>query len=567
MAPATPTGLMVSETTETSITWTWDAVEGATAYAVQQSTDEMFDETDMVSVTLETTHTASDLEPETSVFIRVAAAVGTLEDHVLSGWTTHVTGMSAMPVPEPEPVAPAPDPVMVAFTAPEGKFPMVPDDGRSEATAMASVNTKMMVMSNTTAVITPMFVDDAAGVSVMAADDNMPFAYVDWSLLQSAVVTDGATFMVQRTTMGANQEMEPTGDVAYVTCGPFACTEGMDPPEILEDSAVCAAWDPDLTLQVGLIDNDVFRGADTPEETTAVGNDGIDLGWLTTSTASMDVKHVFSGVAKGQNFSVSGPGAGTGTDLPLKMDRSTNQTADTIDNQLYKGAIAINQNDTEDTDADSVSACVAITDETGAYTYTGTIGANHRPDNCFRLSAVHDSANYLSGYSVEVSAKDSEVAWGDVAWKEDPFDGLECESTTFVAADQVDICEMFEAEVDQAMDAAKGWGGRFGTVNHEIVAGKVDLWKVALNGAAPDRFKTLWFDDDLDGKIRTSSSDTTANRARPERSLRRQRRRQRRHHHRRRDRGCQQCGTGDTSREPDGDLAAHARCRRRSPLW
>ena len=48
MAPATPTGLMVSETTETSITWTWNASEGATGYVVQANMDEMWDATDTV---------------------------------------------------------------------------------------------------------------------------------------------------------------------------------------------------------------------------------------------------------------------------------------------------------------------------------------------------------------------------------------------------------------------------------------------------------------------------------------------------------------------------------------
>ena len=106
---------------------------------------------------------------------------------------------------------------------------------------MAMVNTEIMVESNVTAIITPMFVDGAAGVTVMAAADNMPFAYVDWGRLQADVVSDGATFMVQRATVGANQEMEPTGDAAYVTCGPFECADGMDAPEItIENSAACA---------------------------------------------------------------------------------------------------------------------------------------------------------------------------------------------------------------------------------------------------------------------------------------------------------------------------------------
>ena len=107
-APATPTGLMVSATTETSITWTWDAVEGAIGYAVQVSADEMFDETDMIHPAAEATFTASPLPPETSVFVRVAAAGGTLEAPLLSAWTTHVTGTSAMPPPPPPaPMAPA----------------------------------------------------------------------------------------------------------------------------------------------------------------------------------------------------------------------------------------------------------------------------------------------------------------------------------------------------------------------------------------------------------------------------------------------------------------------------
>ena len=39
--PATPTGLHVDETTETSIEWHGNKVEGATVYVVQASDDEM----------------------------------------------------------------------------------------------------------------------------------------------------------------------------------------------------------------------------------------------------------------------------------------------------------------------------------------------------------------------------------------------------------------------------------------------------------------------------------------------------------------------------------------------
>ena len=39
-------------------------------------------------------------------------------------------------------------------------------------------------------------------------------------------------------------------------------------------------------------------------------DDGIDLGWVTTSSATMTVKHHFAGVAKGQNFNVASKNQG-----------------------------------------------------------------------------------------------------------------------------------------------------------------------------------------------------------------------------------------------------------------
>ena len=97
--PATPTGLMVSDTTETSITWTWNAVEGATGYIVQASADEMFDATETVMFdgmpyTTETSYTAADLEADTTLYVRVAAAAGTVDAPLVSEFTTHVTGMT-----------------------------------------------------------------------------------------------------------------------------------------------------------------------------------------------------------------------------------------------------------------------------------------------------------------------------------------------------------------------------------------------------------------------------------------------------------------------------------------
>ena len=97
--PATPTGLQVSARTADSITWSWNAVEGATGYVVQASRDETFDDSDQLSLTAETSFTATQLPPETNIYVRVAAGVLTAaapsldpDDYLLSDWTTHVTG-------------------------------------------------------------------------------------------------------------------------------------------------------------------------------------------------------------------------------------------------------------------------------------------------------------------------------------------------------------------------------------------------------------------------------------------------------------------------------------------
>ena len=155
-----------------------------------------------------------------------------------------------------------------------------------------------------------------------------------------------------------------------------------------------------------------------------------------------------------------------------------------------------------------------VASDDSTFTYSDTIGANHEPDTCFRVTADGDS-NYFDGYSVEVQPTDASVSWGKVVWEDDPFADLECESMTFTAMDQVDVCAMFEDEVDQALD--DGWGGSKGTVKFALsvdVAGSADKirhWNVAAHPGTPDRFKTLWFDDNLNGKIK---KDTGA-RARP----------------------------------------------------
>ncbi len=501
-APATPTGLHVDETTETSIEWHWNAVEGAIGYAVQVSLDEMFDATDKVVPTVETHYTESDLEPETSVYLRVAAASGTLEAPILSDWSTHVTGMSAMPPPPPPPAAP--DPVMATFSlSDDADSPhfMVADDDDDEDTAMAWVNPEIMVESNSTAIITPMFVDDANGVSVDAGS-NMPFTYVgaedNWEMSQSMVLSDGATFMVQRTTVGANQEMEPTGDVMYITCGPFECAEGEDAPMLsIENSTICTAWDPSVEIQVGKVDNDVLDRA-TPADGELEVNDGVDLGIVTSSSLAMKVKHVFSGVSGGINTS-STVDAAKGSDKTLSM-------------KAVGSFITV--------DADEDDAATANIDESDVCdnTYDSGRGSLFEPEGCFRLigpgagRADNDAskgANYLAGWSIELSPVGGDVGWGEVDWEDDPFEDLTCGAADpIMVSDHVDICEMFDAEVSLA--TAKGW-------KPEVVFNadnRVVMWRAgATKGTGTERFKTIWFDDNLNGKI---LKDTSARRPDPD---------------------------------------------------
>ena len=532
MAPATPTGLHVDETTETSIEWHWNAVEGALAYAVQVSMDEMFDDMDMIDHTTENHYTVSELEPDTSVYLRVAAAAGSLEAPLLSAWSTHVTGMSNQPPPV---VVPPPDPVSVMFMPPAGKFPMVPDDDHIEATAMAKVNTKMMVTSNTTAVVVPMnFMMDATPSPVKLHEgENTPFEYVNWNALQSLVVTEGATFKVMRVTLGANQEMEPSGDVAYVTCGPFECVDGMDAPEIsIANSAACGAWDPEVTLQVGYVDNTAVA-ADADTTTADIDNDGVDIGWVYTSTSAMTVKHHFAGVTRGENFSASSPDVGKASrDTAISLVVSGTGVTDARKVQYasrYKNAIKFDLDDAGAADgtADGSSACSTAG-------YTNAVSGLRKPDECFRISTMGSDtsgANYYGGYSIELTPKGADVGWGsEVQWEEDPFEDLECESKMFNASEMVDVCELFEEEVDAALRSP--WAGSRGTTVSTVVLGGNVLGRpentaadvntqlewltiAAPTSATSRRFQTLWFSNNDGGRNRPDTdiyddADTTA---------------------------------------------------------
>ena len=90
-----------------------------------------------------------------------------------------------------------------------------------------------------------------------------------------------------------------------------------------------------------------------------------------------------------------------------------------------------------------------------------------------------------------------------------------------MVADEVDICSMFEEEVDYAVGDGSDW-------SPEVVFNASDqivMWRAAAKrsgGGAGDAatttgkyFKTLWFDDNLNGKIKDDATSATNRRPEP----------------------------------------------------
>ena len=373
---------------------------------------------------------------------------------------------------------------MVMFSVPDDAkkdTPMVPDDDDDAATATAKVNPEMMVSVNMPSIVSATFVPGASPIGLIPGD-NSPFTYVSWEAMQTMVVSTGVTFGVQAVEIGANQVPIPIGDATFVTCGPFECAMGMDAPELsIANSAMCTGWDPTVEFQVGKVDNDVL-GQDDEGESEA--NDGVDLGIVTSSSLKMNVKHVFSGVAGGSNTS------------------KTVEAASGSDKTLAMAAVASITVDQDENDGDTANI-----DDTMVCDNTYDMGnLTDRPDGCFRLAGpgagrsdndASKGADYLSGWSIELSPLGADVAWGDVDWEDNPFEDLECgASDPIMVADHVDICEMFDAEVSLA--TGKGW-------KPEVVFNpdhRVVMWRAgATAGTGTSMFKTIWFDDNLNGAI------------------------------------------------------------------
>ena len=100
-SPAVPTGLHVSRSGVDFIAWSWDPVERATGYAVQVRGNEAFTDEDPIHRTAESSFWVSDLDPETALYVRVAAVRETADALLQSAWTTTVMGATATRPPPP----------------------------------------------------------------------------------------------------------------------------------------------------------------------------------------------------------------------------------------------------------------------------------------------------------------------------------------------------------------------------------------------------------------------------------------------------------------------------------
>ena len=99
-----PTGLAVSKSESDALTWSWDAVSGATGYQVQVSDSASFSDDDPSAFVSGTSYRAANREPATSYSLRVRAYAGALSAPEPGTWSAGVQGTTE-DAPPPEPLS------------------------------------------------------------------------------------------------------------------------------------------------------------------------------------------------------------------------------------------------------------------------------------------------------------------------------------------------------------------------------------------------------------------------------------------------------------------------------
>ena len=278
------------------------------------------------------------------------------------------------------------------------------------------------------------------------------------------------------------------------------------PPPPLEESAVCGDVEVDFQLNMGA----VFNGGNGSTEAGL----GIDLGWTYTSNVDGMVEHVlgsrrypgsdaeassvptFLNMARDGEANQFGGGELEDADDAIaeipsngeeeqKPDGSGGTVPDFVANikamwdavkKARTGGGPIRNGDLD---------CLPTRDfESGnkwldglEYSYEDLAYSDGRvatgrprttrpggPGDCFRLVTNGFTSdgpnnpnrqNYLPAYELHFTPK-TPLRWvgSEVKWPtdEDPLGGLSCETTVFAAAEQIDICDAFEAEAEAYWD-------------------------------------------------------------------------------------------------------------------
>ena len=417
------------------------------------------------------------------------------------------------PEPEPEPPPPPPpppppgEPFLVSIVPPASDDDddcmgqvLCPDDGTDPDSAMARVNRMAMVVTSHAGTVRPLFAS-GAGSATIAVGENSPFEFTTWSLLQRAAVSTGATFEFTRSaTANAGQAPGPVADTVYITCNPFVCSEAQASPPgapSLADSAICSDVDVDFQLNMGA----VFNGGNASDE----AGPGIDLGWTYTSNTDGMVEHVF-GSRRYPGSDVTA--TSVSKSLKMKRDGDANQFGG---GTLMTGAKALDavaelaEGDKHTTMWETMRLartgagpirngdldCLPTRDvesknkwiEGLEYSYEDLLYSDGkaatgrprttRPRDCFRLVTngfISDGKqnpnrqNALPDYELHFTPTTA-LSWvgSKVKWpaNEDPFADLSCETTVFAAAEQVDVCDAFQAEAeaywDDGLEGSFGW--------------------------------------------------------------------------------------------------------------
>ena len=146
--------------------------------------------------------------------------------------------------------------------------------------------------------------------------------------------------------------------------------------------------------------------------TDDTANDGIDLGWVTSSTLDMTVKHVFSGVAGGRTLRRSRSDS--------KRPRATTKPCH---EQRSATAIAADDDRQEPTWTASLACPKALPRRLSRHGRVRDVSGDRTPIGIFKPGTASRSppatrarSDYLAGYSLELSTRDERAASAGAAW-------------------------------------------------------------------------------------------------------------------------------------------------------